>query len=251
MTARLQGRTALVTGSTDGIGAGIARMLADEGALVIVSGRNADRGEKVVAEIGEHGGLAAYVRADLAGGGAAIRDLADAAQAAAGGPVDILVNNAAMLIAPGPTAEISEELIDGALAVNIKSVILLTGLIAPGMAARGSGAVVNVGSINGLVGMAGSALYSATKTAIHSLTKSWAAEYGPSGVRVNTVAPGPTTTERNVAFADHIAPLIARVPSRRMSTLEEVAKAVLFLASDDASNIHGSTLSVDGGFSAV
>jgi len=240
MTARLQGRTALVTGSTDGIGAGIALALADEGAFVVVSGRNADRGEKVVAEIGERGGAGAFVRADLAGGIAAVRDLAD-----------ILVNNAAMLIAPGPTADISEELIDGALAVNVKSVILLTGLIAPGMAARGNGAIVNVGSINGLVGMAGSALYSATKTAIHSLTKSWAAEYGPSGVRVNTVAPGPTTTERNVAFADHIAPLIARVPSRRMSSLEEVAKAVVFLASDDASNIHGATLSVDGGFSAV
>ena len=135
--------------------------------------------------------------------------------------------------------------------MNVKSVILLTGLIAPGMAARGSGAIVNVGSINGLVGMAGSALYSATKTAIHSLTKSWAAEYGPSGVRVNTVAPGPTLTERNVSFADHIAPLIARVPSRRMSSLQEVANAVVFLASDDASNIHGATLSVDGGFSAV
>jgi NAD(P)-dependent dehydrogenase (short-subunit alcohol dehydrogenase family) len=244
MSARLQGRTALVTGSTDGIGAGIARTLADEGAFVVVSGRNSGRGEKVVAEIGEHGGSAAFVRADLAGGAAAARELADAAQAAAGGPLDILVNNAA-------TAEISEDVIDGALAVNIKSVILLTGLIAPDMAARGGGAIINVGSINGLVGMAGSALYSATKTAIHSLTKSWAAEYGPSGVRINTVAPGPTTTERNVAFADHIAPLIARVPSRRMSTLEEVAKAVVFLASDDASNIHGSTLSVDGGFSAV
>ena len=181
MTARLQGRTALVTGSTDGIGAAIARALADEGAFVVVSGRNTDRGEKVVAEIGERGGAAAFVGADLAGGLVAARGLADAAQAAAGGPIDILVNNAAMLIAPGPTAEIDEDLIDGALAVNVKSVILLTGLIAPGMAARGNGAIVNVGSINGLVGMAGSALYSATKTAIHSLTKSWAAEYGPSG----------------------------------------------------------------------
>ena len=181
MTARLQGRIALVTGSTDGIGAGIARALADEGAFVVISGRNAAKGEKVVAEIAERGGAAAFVGADLAGGIAAARELADAAQAAAGAPLDILVNNAAMLIGPGPTAEISEELIDGALAVNVKSVILLTGLIAPGMAARGSGAIVNVGSINGLIGMAGSALYSATKTAIHSLTKSWAAEYGPSG----------------------------------------------------------------------
>src|SRR3984885_12439087 len=251
MTARLQGRIALVTGSTDGIGAGIARALADEGAFVVISGRNAAKGEKIVAEIAERGGAAAFVGADLAGGSAAVRDLADAAQAAAGGPIDILVNNAAMLIAPGPTAEISEELIDGALAVNVKSVILLTGLIAPGMAARGNGAIVNVGSINGLVGMAGSALYSATKTAIHSLTKSSAAEYGPSGGRGNTVAPGPTTTERNLAFADRIAPIIERTPAGRMGTPEGVGQAIAFLVSDEASTINGATLSVDGGLNAI
>jgi NAD(P)-dependent dehydrogenase (short-subunit alcohol dehydrogenase family) len=251
MTARLQGRTALVTGSTDGVGVGIARALAGEGAFVVVSGRNAARGEKVVAEIAERGGAAAFVGADLAGGLVAARALADAAQAAAGGPIDILVNNAAMLISPGPTAEIGEDLIDGALAVNVKSVILLTGLIAPGMAARGNGAIVNVGSINGLIGMGGSALYSMTKAAIHSLTKSWAAEYGPSGVRVNTVAPGPTMTERNAAFADHIAPIVGRAPSRRMGTVDEVGKVVVFLASDDASHVHGATLSVDGGLSAI
>src|SRR5450756_1888333 len=219
MTERLQGRTALVTGSTDGLGAGIARALADEGAFVVVSGRNAARGEKVVAEIAERGGSAMFVRADLAGGGPAIRELADAAHAAAGGPLDILVNNAAMLISPAPTAAL--------------------------------GAIVNVGSINGLVGMAESALYSATKAAIHSLTKSWAAEYGPASVRVNTVAPGPTATERNLAFADRIAPIIGRAPSRRMSTPEGVGQAVVFLVSDEASNIHGATLSVDGGFSAT
>ena len=135
--------------------------------------------------------------------------------------------------------------------MNVKSVILLTGLIAPGMAARGHGAIVNLGSINGLAGMAGSALYSATKAAIHSLTKSWADEYGPAGVRVNTVAPGPTVTEKTAALADRIAPIIARVPSRRPSTPDEVGAAVAFLASDEASNIHGATLSVDGGRSAI
>jgi NAD(P)-dependent dehydrogenase (short-subunit alcohol dehydrogenase family) len=251
MTARLHDRTALVTGSTDGIGVAIARALADEGAHVIVSGRNTARGEKVVAEIAERGGSASFEGADLALGGAAIRRLADGAHAVADGPLDILVNNAAMLIAPGPTAEVGEDMIDGALAVNVKAAFLLTGLIAPAMASRGSGSIINVGSINGLVGMAGSALYSTTKAAIHSLTKSWAAEYGPAGVRVNTVAPGPTATEKTAAFADRVAPIIARAPSRRLGTPEGVAQAVVFLASDDASGVQGATLTVDGGLSAI
>jgi NAD(P)-dependent dehydrogenase (short-subunit alcohol dehydrogenase family) len=250
MSPRLQGRTALVTGSTDGIGAGIARALAAEGAHVIVTGRDKDRGAGIAAAISGSGGTATFVYADL-GAGAGVRDLADAAHAIADGPLGILVNNAAMLITPGPTAEVGEELIDAALAVNVKAVILLTGLIAPAMAARGHGAIVNIGSINGLSGMAGSALYSATKAAIHSLTKSWADEYGPSGVRVNTVAPGPTATEKTAALAERIAPIIARVPSRRVSTTEEIGRAVAFLASDEASNIHGATLSVDGGRSAI
>lgn len=250
MPPRLDGRAALVTGSTDGIGAGIARALADEGAHVIVTGRDKDRGAEIVASIAGSGGTATFAYADLSAG-TGVRDLAAAAHAIAGGPPAILVNNAAMLIAPGPTAEVGEELVDAALAVNVKAVILLTGLIAPAMAARGHGAIVNLGSINGLAGMAGSALYSATKAAIHSLTKSWADEYGPAGVRVNTVAPGPTVTEKTAALAERIAPIIARVPSRRASTPREVGRAVVFLASDDAANIHGATLSVDGGRSAI
>ncbi|SDH52898.1 SDR family NAD(P)-dependent oxidoreductase [Nonomuraea jiangxiensis] len=251
MSARLQDRTALVTGSTDGIGAAIARALAAEGAYVIVSGRDTARGEKVVAAISERGGRASFVRADLAAGLPAIGELADAAHRLAGGPLDILVNNAAMLITPGPTADVGEDLIDQALTVNVKAAFLLTGLLAPAMAARGSGAIINLGSISGLFGTSGSALYSTTKAAIHSLTKSWAGEYGPAGVRVNTVAPGPTFTDKIAAMRDHLAPMIAALPSRRPSTPEEVAAAVVFLACDDASNIHGATLSVDGGRAAV
>jgi NAD(P)-dependent dehydrogenase (short-subunit alcohol dehydrogenase family) len=250
MSARLRGRTALVTGSTDGIGATIAVVLAAEGAHVIVTGRDAARGEKVTAQITEGGGLASFALADLASA-SGVRELASAARALAGGTPDILVNNAARLIPPGPTAETGADLIDAALAVNVKAVILLTGLLAPDMAARGHGAIINIGSINGLVGMPGSALYSATKAAVHSLTKSWAAEYGPAGVRVNTVAPGPTSTERTTALAGRLAPLLGRAPARRASTPDEVARAVAFLASDEASAVHGATLSVDGGLSAV
>ena len=157
-----------------------------------------------------------------------------------------------MLIAPGPTAEVGEELIDAALAVNVKAVILLTGLLAPAMAARGHGAIINLGSINGLSGMAGSALYSATKAAIHSLTKSWADEYGPAGVRVNTGRARPDGhREDGGARGPHRADHREGAPSRRASTPEEVGRAVVFLASDEASNIHGATLSVDGGRSAI
>jgi NAD(P)-dependent dehydrogenase (short-subunit alcohol dehydrogenase family) len=246
VNAPLEGRNALVTGSTDGIGAAIAQALAAEGAHVIVTGRNVERGERTLAAIADAGGKATFVAADL-GNGVAIRELAEAA-----GPLDILVNNAAMLITPAPTSEVGEELIDQALSVNIKAAFLLTGMIAPAMVARGGGAIVNIGSITGLRGSSNSALYSTTKAAIHSLTKSWAAEYGPAGVRVNTVAPGPTLTERvNTHMLDRLAPMVAAVPSRRGSTPAEIAAAVLFLVSDDAANIHGATLSVDGGMAAV
>jgi NAD(P)-dependent dehydrogenase (short-subunit alcohol dehydrogenase family) len=248
---RLAGRTALVTGSTDGIGVGIAEAFAAEGAHVIVTGRSSERGNQVVERIVADGGQAEFVAADVAGGLSAVRALADEAISRARGRLDILVNNAALLIYPGPTAEVEEALLDDALNVNIKSVYLLTGLVAPGMAAQGGGVIVNIGSINALLGMDGSALYGMTKAAIHSLTKYWAAEYGPQGVRVNTVAPGPTLTPRNEQIKDLLAPMLSRLPSGRASTLAEVAAAVVFLASDEASNIHGATLSVDGGWAAI
>jgi NAD(P)-dependent dehydrogenase (short-subunit alcohol dehydrogenase family) len=248
---RLLDRRALVTGSTGGLGVGIATALADAGAFVVISGRREARGVDVIRRIESRGGKATFIQADLATGAADINRLAEQAQAAAGGTVDILVNNAAMLLMPTPTAQVPEQVIHEAFAINAIAPFLLTGLIAPAMVQRGQGAIINIGSINGLIGMAGSALYSATKATIHALTKSWADEYGPFGVRVNTVAPGPTLTERNAEFAERIGPMMQRIPSRRVSTVAEVAAAVVFLASDDAANIHGATLSVDGGWAAV
>lgn len=223
-------------GSTAGIGVAIASALAADRAHVVVSGRNAERGKQAIATIESAGGHATFVAADLGQGLSAVRELAAAATHAAGGRLDILVNNAALLIAPEPTAAFTEELIDEALSVNVKAAVLLNGMI-PRDGPQGSGSIINIGSINGELGIAQSALYGATKAAIHSLTKSWAAEYGPKGVRINTVAPGLTLTDRVAEVQDRIAPMIATYPSRRAGTPEEVAAAVVFLVSDDASNI--------------
>ncbi|WP_395310364.1 glucose 1-dehydrogenase [Mycobacterium sp. AMU20-3851] len=243
---RFAGRTALVTGSTGGLGVAVAHALAAEGAHVIVTGRSAERGDAVVADIRARGGSARFVAADLAAGESAVRVLA-----ASAGEVDILVNNAGIWSTPEPTEDISEATLLASYRANVVGPFLLTGALAPGMARRGHGAIVNIGSITGLIGGDKSALYNSTKAAVHSLTKSWAAEFGPSGVRVNAVAPGPIATERAAESADHVAPVLARIPSRRMSTPEEVAAAVLFLASDEAANIHGAVLSVDGGWAAT
>jgi NAD(P)-dependent dehydrogenase (short-subunit alcohol dehydrogenase family) len=242
VTSRLAGRSALVTGSTSGIGRAIAVRFAAEGARVIVTGRNVEAGEKVVAEIGD----ATFVAGDLSTG-AGVRALAEAALAAAGGRIDILVNNAAALVGRTSTLDTTEEIIDRVLGTNVKAPILLTAALVPAMIACGSGAIVNVGSINGLVGMDGAALYGASKSALHSLTKSWAAEFGRHGVRVNTVAPGPTATEWNERHRAYIEKLVADVPSGRLSTLDEVASVAVFLASDEAAHVHGATIPVDGG----
>ncbi len=248
---RLAGRTALITGSTGGLGVAIASTLAAEGAFVVVSGRDKKRGDTVAADIRAGGGGAEFVAADIGAGGGEVKRLADAALGAAGGHIDILVNNAAMLLMPTPTADVPEQVMREAFDVNVFAPFLLTGLIAPTMAERGAGAVVNIGSITGLRGGDGSAVYDATKAVLHSFTRSWAAEFGPSGVRINAVAPGPIATERQAEFAEHVAPVIARIPSRRVSTPAEIAAAVAFLAGDDAANIHGVVLSVDGGWAAV
>jgi NAD(P)-dependent dehydrogenase (short-subunit alcohol dehydrogenase family) len=224
----------------------IAHTLAAEGAHVIVTGRDAERGAAVVAAIRGTGGVAEFVAADLGAGAQEVAHLV-----AAAGPVDILINNAALWSTPVPSAGISESVLLESYRTNVVAPFLLTGALAPAMAARGGGAVVNIGSITGFIGADQSALYNSTKAAVHSLTKSWAAEYGASGVRVNAVAPGPIATERALEAADHVAPVLARIPSRRMSTPEEVASAVVFLASDDAANIHGAILSVDGGWAAT
>jgi NAD(P)-dependent dehydrogenase (short-subunit alcohol dehydrogenase family) len=247
---RLAGRTALVTGSTRGIGRGIALAYAAEGAEVLVSGRGVAAGEKVVAEIAETGGKATFLPADLRDADG-VTALAQAALAATGGRVDILVNNAAALVGGRATTDTDDALIDTVLATNIKAPLLLGAALAPAMLDHGAGVIVNVGSINGIIGMNGAALYGASKAALHSLTMSWSAEWGRRGIRVNTVAPGPTETEWNEGMRDFLTQLTRTAPDGRLASTAEVAAVAVFLASDDAAHVHGATIPVDGGMTAI
>jgi NAD(P)-dependent dehydrogenase (short-subunit alcohol dehydrogenase family) len=247
---RFEGRTALVTGSTSGIGEAIAQRLAREGAHVLVSGRDAQRGADGVERIRAEGGRADFRPVELAASYAGIRDFAAEATAVLGGRIDILVNNAGLYPSP-PTTELSDHDLDAMLAVNIAAPYVLSASLIPAMAERGSGSVVNIGSWMAAVGSPFGAMYTATKAADEQLTRSWAAEFGPSGVRVNTVAPGVTLTPGNAAFGPVLDAMTANTPAGSVVRPSDVAAAVAFLASEDAARIHGITLYVDGGISAT
>jgi NAD(P)-dependent dehydrogenase (short-subunit alcohol dehydrogenase family) len=249
MTATLDGRTALVTGGNSGIGRAIALDLAAHGAHVILTGRDVTRGEEVVATIRANGGKADFVAASLSDERSA-RALAAQATDLGGGHVDVLVNNAG--IYPfGPTDAARETDFDAVYDVNVKAPFFLVAALAPSMAERGRGAIINISTMVAHYGQAQMALYGSSKAAINLLTKSWAAEYGPSGVRVNAVSPGPTRTEGTAPMGGALDELAATTPHGRPGRPEEIAAAVTFLASDDAAYIHGAVLPVDGGRIAV
>ncbi len=242
----LKGRTALVTGSTSGIGKATALALAARGAHVLVVGRNEQRAEQVVAEIEGGGGSAAY-RLTTLGDLESARDLAGWATEAGDGHVDILINNAGVAFL-GPSSAATETEFDETFALNVKVPFFLVAELAPAMAERGWGSVVNISTMVASFGQAGMAMYGASRAALELLTKAWAAEYGPRGVRVNAVAPGPTRTALTEAMPEEmISQLAALAPAGRVARPEELAAAIVFLASDDASFVHGVTLAVDGG----
>ena len=199
--------TALITGGTSGIGRATAKQLAELGIHVLVLGRDAKRGDETLAEIRGAGGKADFISSDLRDASSA-REVAKRALELGNGLVDILINNAG-IFPFGRTHETTEEVFDSVYSLNVKAPFFLVAELAPLMAKNGKGAIVNVSTMVADYGAVGMSLYGSTKAALNLLTKAWAAEYGPSGVRVNAVSPGPTRTEGTKAMGEGLDQLAA------------------------------------------
>ena len=238
----LEGISALVTGATSGIGTAAAEQLARHGAEVVVHGRDPDRGQAVVDTITADGGKARFVAADLSDPSGP-DDLIQQA-----GPVDVLVNNAGVSWF-GPTAQLNLATFGRLFAANVQAPYFLVAALAPQMAARGGGSIINVGSMAGEIGMPGGAAYGATKAALDSMTRSWAAEYSPAGVRVNTVASGPVYTAIQPAHVTEATG--ATTIMGRAAQPDEIANVIVFLASPKASYVTGAVIPADGGRAAI
>jgi NAD(P)-dependent dehydrogenase (short-subunit alcohol dehydrogenase family) len=253
MGTRLEHKTALVTGATSNIGRAIAIRFAAEGAHVVVSGRSQERGAEVVAQIRAAGGRADFVAAHLDGSAQTSNGLAVQATQLLGGRIDILVNNAGVYPRT-TTAATDETTFDQVYAVNVKAPYYLTATIAPAMAERGSGTIINLGSWIARLGIPVSALYSSTKGAIETLTRAWAAEFGPAGVRVNAISPGVIHTPDPAANGpdEHPGEVMMRgTPAGQSGTPDTIAHAAVYLASDEATFVHGTVIDVDGGRTGV
>jgi NAD(P)-dependent dehydrogenase (short-subunit alcohol dehydrogenase family) len=227
---------ALITGATSGIGRATATALARDGHEVIVHGRDPERGAQVAAETG-----GTFIAADLADADDVLRLAREA------GDVDILVNNAGISIwRPTPEFELGD--LDALFASNVRAPFLLVRELAPKM--RAGGAIISVSSQAGRIGMTNGAAYGATKAALEAMTRSWASEFGPRGIRVNAIAPGPvyTNTPSGTAFIRSLGDATAL---HRASQPEEIGEAIAFLASARASYITGATLAADGGRTAI
>ena len=241
--------TALITGGTSGIGRATANKLAQLGIHVLVVGRDAERGKKTVDELRAAEGKADFISSDLRDAATA-RAVAKKAIELGDGHVDILINNAGVYPF-GPTHEMTEEQFDRVFALNVKAPYFLVAELAPLMSKRGKGAIVNLSTMAADYGSPGMSLYGSSNAAINLLTKTWAAEYGPSGVRVNAVSPGPTRTEGTDAMGEGLEKLASQAPAGRPATADEIAEAIVFLATDRASFIYGAKLAVDGGRTAI
>lgn len=247
---RLEGKVAIVTGGTSGMGRGIAEAFAREGASVVVAGRNAERGAEAVAAVEAAGGRARFVETHQE----RVEDCRRLVEGAVAelGRVDVLLNGAGIFPIT-PTGDVSEAEFDETLDANLKGTFFCGQTALEHMAARGSGSVINMSSIAGALGIANCAVYCATKGAVHTLTKAWAVEYAPRGVSVNAIAPGTVETPMNEAYREDDGfneITVKATPAGRNGRVEDIVGAAVFLASDEARWFNGAILTCDGGWSA-
>ncbi|MGM0390012.1 MAG: SDR family NAD(P)-dependent oxidoreductase [Natrinema limicola] len=250
---RLEDKTVVITGAASGIGEKTAKRCADEGARVIVTDIDTDGGEETVAAIEDAGGEAAFAELDVTDS-EAVHAVVD--EVAENDGLDVMINNAGTGHPGGSLEEIDDGIRDFVIDVNIKGVWNGCHAALPHMKAQGHGSIVNIGSLASILGLPKQAAYSTTKAAVLNMTRTIAAEAGPYGIRANAVCPGFTETqmlEQYLATQDEPEQahqeLAEQYPLKRLGTPEEIANAVLFLASDESSFVSGHGLVVDGGFS--
>jgi NAD(P)-dependent dehydrogenase (short-subunit alcohol dehydrogenase family) len=248
----LTGKVAIVTGASTGIGRAAVLALAAEGAAVVVADIDDARGEQVASEINDKGGTALFVRTDVADD-ASVAAMVSETVARFGG-LDVAVNNAGIEGTPAPTSECTPENWQRTLAVNLSGTWSCMRHEIPRMLERGGGSIVNMSSVAGLVGFATIPAYVASKHGVVGLTKTAALEYAEQGIRVNAVCPGVIDTEMVERFTggqpDAEAAMLATEPVGRLGRPEEIADAVVWLASDRSSFVTGQAIAVDGGFVA-
>jgi NAD(P)-dependent dehydrogenase (short-subunit alcohol dehydrogenase family) len=250
---KLQGKVAVITGGTDGIGKAIAVTFAKEGAKIMMVGRDEKKGQTALEEVRRFG-EATYFKGDVSDS-SQVRRLVDETIRKYG-KIDVLVNNAAVC-PPGSVVTTSEETWDQVIGVNLKGVFLCSKYIVPHMQKTGGGAIVNIGSINSLMAMENEAAYDASKGGVLMLTRAMALDFAKEGIRVNCICPGAIETPMlKTSLETSLDPkaaresLTAKHPLRRTGTPNEVAQAALFLATDASSFVTGAVIPVDGGILA-
>src|SRR6185369_13982498 len=251
MALTLQGKVALVTGGGRGIGKAITRRLAEAGAGVVIASRKMENLQATAEELAALPGKVVPIECHV-GRVDQLQNLVQETEARLG-PVDILVNNSATNIGQGPALDVTDEMLDKMVEVNVKSALRLVRLTVPGMIARKSGSVINIASIAGLEPQPGGLLYSFTKAGLIMLTRCWAREFGPHGVRVNAIAPGLVQTDFSEYFwkdERHRTHVETTQPIRRIGQPDEIGFAALYLASDEASFVTGQVFTLDGGATA-
>lgn len=242
---RLKDKVAIITGGANGIGAKTAEIFAREGAKVVVADYDQENGEKQVEQLKKNGAEAIFIKVNVADA-ESVQQLVDGTLAAFE-RVDILINNAG-ITADGFLVKMSEEAWDRVIDVNLKGVFNCAKAVAKVMMEQGKGVILNATSVVGLYGNIGQTNYAASKFGVIGLTKTWAKELGPRGVRVNAVAPGYTMTTMMETVPEKLLNAFQeKTPLRRLGQPEDVAYAYLYLASDEASFVNGEILSVDGG----